>query len=138
VRLAQADAEAKGVQILFTRDAALPPLMADGERLTQALLNLYLNAIQAMQSGGVLSISATRDPAAELLAVRIADTGQGMAPEILADIFNPYFTTKPSGTGLGLAIVHRIVEAHGGGIKVESLPGTGTTFTLLLPLAQPA
>jgi len=112
----------------------LPPVPLDAERMTQALLNLFLNAIQATERNGVLEVSAHREGSPGRLAVRIADTGKGMSPDVIANIFNPYFTTRPSGTGLGLAIVHRVVEGHGGEIKVESQPGTGTTFTILLPL----
>ena len=138
LRLAGSDASAKGVSTRFTRDGTLPAVPIDAERLTQALLNLFLNAIQATERGGSLEASASIDHGAGRLAVRIADTGKGMPPETLSGIFNPYFTTKPSGTGLGLAIVHRIVEGHGGEIKVESQPGKGTTFTLLLPLGRTA
>lgn len=138
LRLAGSDASAKGISAHFTRDDSLPLVPVDAERLTQALLNLFLNAIQAMERGGSLEVSASLDRETGRLGVRIADTGRGMSPEMLSGIFNPYFTTKPSGTGLGLAIVHRIVEGHNGEIKVESQPGKGTTFTLLLPLGRTA
>ena len=133
LRLAQADVKAKGVAVRFEQGGALPRVPLDPERFIQALLNLFLNAVQAMDQGGTLRISVTSDPDAGIVALRIADTGHGMAAELLSDIFNPYFTTKSSGTGLGLAIVHRIVEAHGGEIKVESVVGQGTVFTIQLP-----
>jgi two-component system sensor histidine kinase HydH len=133
LRLVRADVTAKGVAVSFELDGALPRVSLDPERFTQALLNLFLNAVQAMDQGGTLRISATAEPEAGGVALRIADTGHGMAKELVPDIFNPYFTTKSSGTGLGLAIVHRIIEAHGGEIKVESVVGQGTVFTLLLP-----
>lgn len=132
LRLAHSDASAKGVTVRFSRNDSLPPVPLDAERLTQALLNLFLNAIQAMGPGGVLEVSASMENRSNRVGVRIADTGKGMPPEVLSGIFNPYFTTKSSGTGLGLAIVHRIVEGHGGEIKVESQPGEGTVFTVLL------
>lgn len=138
LRLAASDASAKGVAVRFVPDASLPPVPLDAERFTQALLNLFLNAIQATAAGGALDVSANFERESGGLAVRVADTGKGMSPEVLAGIFDPYFTTKPSGTGLGLAIVHRIVEGHGGEIKVESQPGTGTVFTILLPLGGAA
>lgn len=134
LRLAGSDAAAKGVEVRFQPDASLPSVPLDAERMTQALLNLFLNAVQAMDRGGVLEVSARTEGSPARLALRVADTGVGMSPEMLASIFNPYFTTRPSGTGLGLAIVHRVVEGHGGEIKVESRPGAGTTFTVLLPL----
>jgi len=134
LRLCGSDASGKGVEVRFQKDEALPPVPLDAERMTQVLLNLFLNAIQATERNGVLEVSTRREGSPGRLAVRIADTGKGMSPDVIANIFNPYFTTRPSGTGLGLAIVHRVVEGHGGEIKVESQPGTGTTFTILLPL----
>jgi len=134
LRLVRADWTAKGVTVSFEQDESLPRVPLDPERFTQALLNLFLNAIQAMEPGGELRISTFRNPSAGVVALRIADTGHGMASELLPDIFNPYFTTKSSGTGLGLAIVHRIVEAHNAEIKVESTVGQGTVFTILLPM----
>ena len=136
LRLARADVASKGIAVEFTREGALPPIPLDPERMTQALLNLFLNAVQAMDGGGSLRISAAPDPAEGIVSLRIEDTGHGMPPEVLADIFNPYFTTKPSGTGLGLAIVHRIVEGHGAAIKVESSVGRGTVFTIELPMTR--
>lgn len=138
LRLCGSDASAKGVEVRFKKDEVLFPVSLDAERMTQALLNLFLNAIQATDRGGVMEVSAHREGSPERLAVRIVDTGKGMFPDVIANIFNPYFTTRPSGTGLGLAIVHRVVEGHGGEIKVESRPGHGTTFTILLPLDGPA
>ncbi len=112
----------------------LPPVAGDREQLKQAFLNLVLNALQAMPGGGKLTVAtALRDGRA---AITIADTGQGIPPENLERIFNPFFTTRQEGTGLGLAITHRIIQGHGGRIDVESRPGEGTTFTLLLPLAE--
>jgi len=135
LRLVRADVEAKGVTVDFVRDASLPPVPLDAERLTQALLNLFINAVQAMEPGGVLRIATALDAEAGVVALRIEDTGNGMPPDVLKEIFNPYFTTKGTGTGLGLAVVHRIVEAHGADIKVESTVGRGSAFTILLPLS---
>ena len=104
------------------------------ERLTQALLNLFLNAVQAMEPGGRLRVAIRRQPEAGTFSLTVGDNGKGIAEADQALIFTPYFTTKPSGTGLGLAIVHQIVEAHGGGIRVDSAPGAGTEFTVTLPL----
>lgn len=136
LRLAASDASTKGITVRFVPDTSLPPIPLDAERFTQALLNLLLNAIQAMSADGALDVSVNVERESSRLAVRVADTGKGMPPEVLSGIFNPYFTTKPSGTGLGLAIVHRIVEGHGGEIKVESQLAMGTVFTILLPLAE--
>jgi two-component system sensor histidine kinase HydH len=107
----------------------------DPDRFSQCLLNLYLNALQAMAPGGRLTIrSASREGN---LRVEISDTGKGIPSDQLAQIFDPYFTSKSTGTGLGLAVVHKIIEAHGGKIRVKSLPGQGTTFTLIVPETGP-
>jgi two-component system sensor histidine kinase HydH len=105
----------------------------DPDRMTQVLLNLFLNALAAMDRGGVLTVGAARQDD-YTLRVSVADTGTGIRKEDLGRVFDPYFTTKPTGTGLGLAIVHRIVEAHGGEIRLESEPGKGSTFAILLPI----
>jgi two-component system, NtrC family, sensor histidine kinase HydH len=110
----------------------LPPLSGSGEQLRQAFLNLALNALQAMPDGGELRVT-TRQVGGEA-QIRFADSGQGIPPENLERIFNPFFTTRHEGTGLGLAISHRIVQGHGGRIGVESRPGQGTTFTIVLPM----
>jgi two-component system sensor histidine kinase HydH len=111
----------------------IPAINVDPDRMTQVLLNLYLNALAAMDRGGILSVGIARQDE-RTLRVSVSDTGTGIRKEDLGRVFDPYFTTKPAGTGLGLAIVHRIVEAHGGEIRLESEPGRGTTFTIFLPL----
>ena len=118
----------------------LPPLSFDPERLRQALLNLLLNAIEAMPDGGDLSLHVDQvldDPIPVLgpsIRIVITDTGKGILPEDIEYIFDPFFSRNPSGVGLGLAIVHSIVEEHGGRITVSSNPGHGTTFRLDLPI----
>lgn len=131
LRLGASDALSKSIRIIFSPDKTLPRIRLDPERMTQAFLNIILNAIQAMDDGGVLTIEAK--PAETGVAIAITDTGHGMSSEVMVNIFNPYFTTKPSGTGLGLAITHRIVENHHGAISVDSQPGSYTTFTVFLP-----
>jgi signal transduction histidine kinase len=100
----------------------------------QALLNLMLNAVQAMPEGGSLTFQAAQDN--EHVALSLIDTGTGIAPDILPKIFNPFFTTKSksAGSGLGLATTKKIVEAHHGTISVQSEPGKGTKFTISLPV----
>jgi two-component system sensor histidine kinase HydH len=107
--------------------------MIDPDRLTQVLLNIYLNALESMTDGGVLKIELSCDSDAGGIDIKIADTGSGIRPEDLSKIFDPYYTTKSSGTGLGLAIAHNIIEAIGGQILVESQPGQGTTFRITIP-----
>jgi signal transduction histidine kinase len=104
----------------------------DRRVLGQALLNLALNAIDAMRGGGHLTFEAERVAESGFLAIAVMDTGSGIPSEHLDVIFEPYYSTKLHGTGLGLAITRRIVEEHGGSIRVSSEPGKGTTFTVLL------
>jgi signal transduction histidine kinase len=107
---------------------------ADADQLRQVMWNLLLNAVQAMPAGGALSVQAMRRPAEGSVEVAIRDTGKGIKPEHLRQIFTPFFTTRHGGSGLGLSIVHRIVEAHHGRILVESRDGQGTQVTLSLPV----
>lgn len=132
LKLIQPDAAAQGVRVDFQPDPGLPVCPLDPDRFVQALLNLYLNALQAMAPGGTLSVRTEpgRDGG---LRVAIRDTGAGIPTQDLGKIFDPYFTTKPTGTGLGLAIVYKIIEAHGGRIVVDSRPGGGTAFAIDLP-----
>jgi two-component system, NtrC family, sensor kinase len=113
----------------------LPPVYVDPKHIQQVFLNLFLNAVQAMQDGGVLTVqsSLARSGAVDMVRVNVIDTGQGIPPQILEKIFTPFFTTKAQGTGLGLAISHRLIEQHGGRLTVVSEDGKGTTFTVELP-----
>lgn len=115
---------------------ASPPLVinADPELLRQAFLNLVLNACQAMPKGGVLTVRVAQ-AAGNRVEVMFADTGVGIAPEHLSRIFDLYFATKEAGSGIGLSMVYRIVQLHDGEIEVESTPGVGSTFRLMLPAA---
>jgi two-component system sensor histidine kinase HydH len=124
------------VHIAKAFEGTLPELSLDPDRITQVLLNLLINAIQAMPKGGELTLIAEQEE--NMLLLHITDTGEGIAPENLADLFNPYFTTKRNGTGLGLAIVHKIIEDHGGTIRIRSKLEMGTTVTLVLPLPMVA
>jgi two-component system sensor histidine kinase HydH len=133
LQLIQQDATARNIRIRLEPENSGCTAWIDPDRMAQCLLNLYLNAIQAMDNGGTLSVSCETDSAG-LVNIRVNDTGKGIAPEHLGRIFNPYFTTKGKGTGLGLAIVHKIVEAHQGHLLVESSPGKGSTFTLQIPV----
>ena len=144
-------ARPEGVEIeveIGTKRTAL----ADPTQVRQILWNLILNAVQAMPEGGRIRISveeAAGEPqegasegrndakgGADFVEVTVADTGVGIAPEVLERIFDPFFTTKPEGSGLGLATVHRIVEANGGSLRVESLVGEGTALRVRFPLQE--
>jgi two-component system NtrC family sensor kinase len=127
-----------GVHVVRRYDDALPPVLVESGPLGQVVLNLVLNATQAMKGVGTLTIATARctwagRPGAELI---VHDTGPGIAPEILPRIFEPFFSTKGQtlGTGLGLSVSYGIVERHGGRIHVESTPGAGSTFRVQLPI----
>jgi two-component system sensor histidine kinase HydH len=138
VRLIDVHARKKGITVKTDVSPEAPAVFADPDRIKQVLLNLCLNAVEAMQAGGILTLSLGRH-SERLVRMGVSDTGTGIPGDNLENIFDPYYTTKTSGTGLGLAIVHRIVEAHGGEIRVRSEAGQGTTFNILLPvLDEPA
>lgn len=115
--------------------ADLPPVRIDRPLLTQALLNLVFNAIQAMPTGGTLTLGLERR--GELAEIRIEDTGQGIAPEHRARVFQLFFTTRPGGSGIGLASAYKAIQLHDGSIDFDSQVGRGTTFRIELPLARP-
>jgi signal transduction histidine kinase len=125
-----------GVQVISEQDEELPHIRADSDLMMQVLLNLVLNAVQAMPETGTLRVTAVCD-GEQYIKLTIADTGHGIPSDILPNIFEPFITTKErgKGTGLGLAVVLGIVQEHGGSITVTSTPRQGTTFTLLLPRA---
>ena len=118
----------------------IPPVTCSPSQLNQVFLNLITNAAQAVGPAGGRITLCTRRADAGHVAVDVADNGCGIEPAIMPRIFDPFFTTKPvgEGTGLGLSIAYKIIEQHGGSITVDSTPGSGTTFTVLLPLVPPA
>lgn len=107
---------------------------ADSDGLNQVLLNLYINALESMPDGGLLRVRVAGDGDSRI-TVSVSDSGCGIESADLPKIFDPYYTTKSTGTGLGLAIVHKIIEAHGGDMHVESEPGNGTTVSFSIPAA---
>ena len=125
--------------IIIRQDyARLPKLVVDAGQLQQVFMNIILNAAEAMDGCGTLTIRARADEAAGFLCLEFTDTGHGIKPEDMKRLFEPFFTTKEvgQGTGLGLAISYSIVQKHEGNIKVRSEPGKGSMFTILLPLKQ--
>jgi two-component system, NtrC family, sensor histidine kinase HydH len=130
-------ARAANIKIVPYLPADLPPVPLDRELFKQALLNLMLNAEQAMPEGGELTIQAERDSAAAGVYLSLIDTGKGMSPDVCAKVFQPFFSTKQGGTGLGLATTRKIVLAHGGTIDVQSEVGRGSKFTIRLPTTNP-
>jgi signal transduction histidine kinase len=122
------------VEAAIAADASL--IRVDPELWRQVMMNLIVNAIQAMPSGGTLRLEAARhsaDDGRPATRLTVADTGHGMPPAVRERIFDPFFTTKERGTGLGLALVYNIVKAHGAAIEVESGEGQGSVFTITLP-----
>jgi two-component system, LuxR family, sensor kinase FixL len=124
----------KGIDLILLPAEPLPAYNLDYPQLKQVLLNLVKNASEAMPTGGSITLAVTRR--LPNLEIMVADTGEGMAPDVAENIFTPYFTTKSKGSGLGLAISRNIIRAHNGDISVESQPGKGSTFTIRLPLAE--
>jgi two-component system, NtrC family, sensor kinase len=126
--------------ITFTVEFAdpLPPILCDGQQISQALLALEINAVEAMPQGGELHI-AVASPSQTEITVAVRDSGCGISPDVMPHIFEPFYTTKKEGkgTGLGLAVVYGIIERHGGKIAVQSSAAEGTTFTITLPLRPP-
>ena len=133
MKLVAADAEKQSVEMEVRTPDNLPQAPVDPDKVKQVLLNLYLNALAAMPQGGRLAVSFTAED--YFLNVVISDTGEGIEEENLPRIYDPYFTSKPAGTGLGLAVVQKILEAHGGSIRIESKIKAGTTVTLRFALA---
>ena len=115
----------------------LPAISADANQLSQIVMNLLLNAAQAMPEGGRISVTADKVKFDEMIEIRVADNGIGIPADILPHVFEPFFTTKRGkGTGLGLSISQAYVRSHGGDIRVESLPGQGTSVRITLPIRQ--
>ncbi len=135
------------VRAVSALDPEMPKLVASVDQLKQVLLNLVLNAIHAMPSGGEVHVVTRRVSGASLppserqfvpgegVLIEIRDTGHGFPPEVEAHLFEPFFTTKPSGTGLGLWVCHEIVQAHGGSIRITNSPSGGALVRVLMPLA---
>ncbi|HZZ20523.1 MAG TPA: ATP-binding protein [Opitutaceae bacterium] len=134
------------VRAVLDIQESLAAVMADETQILQVLHNLALNAVQAMPGGGTLTLKATSVQPGESnfiavagrtwVRISISDTGMGIPTENLGRVFEPFFTTKPKGTGLGLATCYSIVKRHGGYLSVDSIVGTGTTFTMLLPASD--
>jgi signal transduction histidine kinase len=140
LRLVQPQATTKSIELKRRFGAAADTVQGNECELQQAIINLLLNAVEAIGSGGSILLETDLLPNPETnaslpgrLLLRIQDNGPGIAPADMARIFEPFFTSKPGGTGLGLAITRRIISEHSGEISVESQPGRGSTFSILLP-----
>jgi signal transduction histidine kinase len=138
LQLASNQVKLAGVKVQGDLEEALPPVYGDRHQLTQVFLNLVLNALDAMSTGGVLTITAEKAEDGNFVDIGFADTGVGIPEKYLDSIFDPFFSSKKNakGTGLGLSVSLGIVKQHGGDIRVESAVGAGTTFTVSLPTAR--
>jgi two-component system sensor histidine kinase HydH len=134
--LLRPEASRRQIEILAEIEPNLPLVNLDSVRMTQVLLNLIINSLQAIGERGSVRISAAKS--GESLVVRVHDSGPGIATENLADIFDPYFTTKTEGNGLGLWIAQQIAVAHGGNLQAENAAAGGALFTVKLPLERAA
>ena len=132
--LFEARCERSGIELLRILENDLPEIYADPSQLTQVLVNLAVNSVQAIKEGGTITLKTLYSDGRVKLIVK--DTGEGMTEEVMEQIFNPFFTTKDvdQGTGLGLSVVHGIVMSHGGTVKVSSRVGEGTTFEIIFPV----
>jgi signal transduction histidine kinase len=133
VRLVDEEARARGISVRFQPDGSGCLVSMDMDKLQQAFLNIVKNAMESITGQGQITVTMEARPG-DRLSVRIEDTGAGMTPGEIERIFNPEYTTKEKGLGLGLSIAHEIIRGHGGEIHVESRPGSGTTFDILLPV----
>ncbi len=131
VALFREEASNRGIDIQIDLHNELPQIKIDEERLTQALINIMKNGMEAMEKGGALRIEV--HPFKDRIELTFSDTGSGIPKDQMEKIFNYYYTTKENGVGLGLPIAHRIIEAHGGQLKIESQVGIGTRVTVILP-----
>jgi hypothetical protein len=136
VMLGRQQAMAKGIEIALHKDPSLPEVEHDSDQIHQVLLNLLLNAQQAIDQKGRIAVTVVRK--GQSAVIEVADNGRGIAPDHLPNIFRPFYTTKGDGTGLGLSLARRIVEDHQGRIDVSSTVGKGTTFAVVLPLQKMA
>jgi signal transduction histidine kinase len=136
VMLARQQVISKPIKIALQKAPDLPEVEHDSDQIHQVLLNLLLNAEQAVEGAGIVTVEVGSQ--GDSATVVVTDTGRGISPQVLTNIFRPFYTTKGNGTGLGLSLARRIVEEHHGRIEVTSVVGKGSQFTVLLPFHAPA
>jgi signal transduction histidine kinase len=137
-KLLDPEAKTQGTELSLRVEPPAPMLLADGSQLTQALVNLVINALQAVQQGGRVEVIVSACVSPDELAIEVRDTGPGIPPDKFGAVFEPYYTTKEQGSGLGLWITQQIVTAHRGTLRAGNLPGGGAVFTVRLPAARKA
>jgi signal transduction histidine kinase len=125
-----------GIRFKFQPDPALPTISGIPEQLRQVILNLFMNAIEAMRSGGQLTVQTEKLPRQKKVLLTFRDTGVGIDPLLLPHIFEPFITNKEKGTGLGLTITYDIIQQHYGEIRAENNPQGGATFKVWLPVKR--
>jgi signal transduction histidine kinase len=134
LRMVEVQAAESNIKLSVEASGDVPPVLADAESLRSVFTNLLINGLQAIDgAGGELRVKLSAESTGHRAHIEITDTGHGIAPEDISQVFEPYFSTKETGTGLGLAIVKKAIDDHGGTLSVRSKPGSGTTFTITLP-----
>jgi len=136
VMLGRQQALSKKIEIKLHKDPTLPEVEHDSDQIHQVMLNLLLNAMQAIEDKGTVDVTLEKSATTAIITVK--DNGRGISAEHLPNIFRPFFTTKGDGTGLGLSLARRVVEDHHGRIDVTSEVSVGTTFAVILPLQRAA
>ncbi len=131
--LLRPEAAARGIELRMKVPIRAPALAADAAQLTQALVNLVINAIQAVERDGWVEVRAVKEKTGGALLLEVSDSGPGVPEDKTSTIFEPFFTTKTEGSGLGLWIVQQIITAHGGSVDVSAAPGGGALFVARLP-----
>jgi two-component system sensor histidine kinase HydH len=134
--LLRPEAASRGIEIVMKLPASLPLVPVDSAQITQALVNLVINAIQAVERNGRVEVTASMDEKGGELTIAVQDTGPGIPADKQSTIFEPFFTTKAEGSGLGLWIVQQIITAHGGAVEVFNAAGGGAVFAVHLPLQR--
>ncbi len=135
LELMQNTLDISNVEVRTELAVGLPQVYIDDHQIQQVLINLIVNAVHAMESGGVLKLVTRHGGDGQTVKIDVIDTGKGIPPEFLPHIFDPFFSTKGvGGTGLGLSVSYGIIKNHDGNIKVDSTVGAGTTFTIELPV----
>jgi PAS domain S-box-containing protein len=134
VMLTRKQSAFKDIKLEVFLDQKVPPIWLDPHQMTQALINLLINAIESTDPGGHITVRTEYFPTSNRAGIQIQDSGAGIPAGLFDKVFEPFFTTKESGTGLGLAITHGIIVQHGGNIQVASEPNKGTTFAITLPI----
>lgn len=132
--LLRPEAASRSIEMVMMLPNSLPPVAADSAQLTQALVNLVINAIQAVERNGCVVVSAGRDEQGGVLTITVQDTGPGIPADKQSAIFEPFFTTRAEGSGLGLWIVQQIITAHGGVVDASQAAGGGAVFAVHLPI----